>query len=407
MRRFVAKASGATLGFIGGNIPGAYLGWKAGGRLYDYTNKMPPIPRGRRLSRTPSRKRSRSVSRSRSRPTYKRARFTSPKRYGAAARYGGRAARRARRRAAYVAQTPSSSFFFKLRRGVRPPKGFKKVGAPCHVTSVSQIKITSGAQRQGANTLPLFFSNFGGLPNQSFAVPGAVDTERMIGSLQQNTSGSAGNNTLRYFIPYIKLKTKMRNMTTGPLDVWIYDLIARRDQDYIFNQNYLMANSPMIAWSDGLGDEATTGLGTIPVNYQNAGVTPFQSEKFCQYWHVRKVTKRTLGAGSEHYHSAHLSLNRLHNRAFSAELAAYARESYSCLVVIKAGIYENNLNDAVIVYGVGQLDCVTEYHAMVQTLEKNRTTVANYQNLFVYEGTLEQVTEDTDEVAQEATVSAP
>lgn len=48
-RRKLASASGAILGFVGGNLPGAALGYKGAQGLYDLTNKMKtPTPSGKR-----------------------------------------------------------------------------------------------------------------------------------------------------------------------------------------------------------------------------------------------------------------------------------------------------------------------------------------------------------------------
>lgn len=45
MEEFIAGSSGAALGYIVGNIPGAYQGWKAAKYLYKNKKKMPPMKR--------------------------------------------------------------------------------------------------------------------------------------------------------------------------------------------------------------------------------------------------------------------------------------------------------------------------------------------------------------------------
>ncbi|AXF50872.1 putative capsid protein [Arctopus echinatus-associated virus] len=288
-----------------------------------------------------------------------------------------------------------SSFRYSVRRGVKVPKGFRKLLAPRHMNSVAFSKITSAVNRQGVNMVNLF--NNGLAPANGTvveAVPSFLDTELMMTNLLSDEAAtSVGVNTIRYWIPFISLKITFRSMTSSPVHLKIYNCVARRDQEWRPTVAFNMANSPYTTWSAGLTDEfgpGSTPTLTVP------GTTPFQSESFCQWWNVKSSKFVMLHPGAEHVHFVRIQLNRLHNRALTNDLAAIARESYACMAVVRGGVVQDAIATGNVGYGPATVDVMCDYHMEAQAVGKNRTIVSQYQYDGAITGTGQQVAEDTD-----------
>lgn len=122
------------------------------------------------------------------------------------------------------------------------------------------------------------------------------------------TGASLGNynaiDDITLLLKNCKKTTTFTNQSNGNAYVDIYDLVARRDMG--------SATSPSTMWTNGLDQtndpfNATAAGNGVQLQSFAVGSTPFQSQVFCRYWKVLKVTRLCLGAGETAEHVTKMS----------------------------------------------------------------------------------------------------
>jgi hypothetical protein len=285
-------------------------------------------------------------------------------------------------------------------------KGFKRIFAPAYLNGKVATKVTVTPNVQTFENVNLFYNGFGYVKG----VPSLWDTDQVYNTLRadQPTDASTNNpsggydNTFRYFISSIKLKTEYRNATTAPLDLAIYDIVARKDQSQVttgvspFFQYNPSIGSPTTTWANGLTEEAIPfpGVGTSLMGADQPGAKPFLSEKFCHFYRVAKVNHMTLGPGESHIHWVSIRPGRLFNRTYTRLLGAMAGHTYFQMCIIRGGVAHKQLDATKVSYSEAALDIITEYSYKANMFSKNRTTAARFEEPIDPAGFWEQVNED-------------
>lgn len=408
---YVGGASGATLGFIANNLPGAVAGWKIGryfGRKFGrksnkVSTQMPPVKRkaNRLLQQIAKRQRTNNWKVSAARLSAKPRSFRTVARAGRKrhSRRGG--ARRRRGGRGYTDESGSSSCTVKGRRRFRGMfKGFKKVLGPRQVRCVTSTKLPYSGNTQGSVQVNMFYNG----ANNSIYMGGFLDIEELVKNLRVDQFEPPGlpdqYKTMKFWIPKIKTVSRIRNMGTAPSNVTIYDIVARKDQT-------TAAVEPITAWGTGLFNAQIGTLGTGVLNVAEPGVTPFMSQTFTQLFKVKKVNEFTLHAGSTHKHYFTLYPNKMWTVENTNTTTYHAGETCFVLIVAKGDVGQDTTIGPTfgsVAYTQGVLEIITEYAAKVQAMEKNRALNTWYDSLLGGVTGTTQVVEDTDIVAPVTTV---
>lgn len=275
-------------------------------------------------------------------------------------------------------------------------RNFKKILAPRHVLSTTQTRITAPISQQTAQTVASF-TNAGGTQN---AILSILDYGQMFTNLvaDETIPTSSVAVTQRMWMKRANARYQMKNQTTGPITVWWYDLIARRDVESQASGIY----DPVALWNLGIQDEV---IGITPVNPSSfPGTTPFKSEAFCQYWNVKKVNRWVLHPGSEHTHFVNVNVGRLVNAEYAERNIYNHGETYVPLVVVRGGIIQDTSTPFNVTYGTAELDIICDTRYVFTALQKNRTVYQSFTSLPSAVTVPGIVLEDTDAVATNVVV---
>lgn len=338
--------------------------------------------RGRTMSRTPSRSRStKSMSRSRSRA--RGGRTPMPRGGGA----GG----------------ADDAGYSGVRRHFKTnnkfARGFKKLAAPQFLNAVCSGRAVCVSGRQVAHNCLLYTGDLG------TNVPGLLtgtdmqDMYSILGlydPLPGQTVGGAtgtGNRTRKMMVRSIKGRVTLKNQTTIPVRVTLYDCVSRRDDQVL--------RDPTVDWANGLQDEQveipsgiTSQIGqftTLP------GVKPFQSPRFTQFFKVVKSKSFELHAGSSHVH--HISIKP--GGMFSAERTSvdsqYKGLTYQLMMVIEGGIVQDATAPGSVTLSRGEVAYVSEVNYCFTAFERSRSAWTQYNSLpAVLDANAQTILEDTD-----------
>lgn len=276
--------------------------------------------------------------------------------------------------------------------------------APQILNSALQGRITAAVSRQGVDLFDLYQ---GPVNRSSALLAGQNDIEDMHDILFATeptpaNQGAAGNPTAatrRMMVESVRCKITMKNNTVAPIDVTLYDIVPKRDDPRVID-----GIKPNFRWQSGVTSEAVTIVGR-PAN-QNAqgiafpGAKPFQSQEFCQWFTVKKVTHFVLGAGSEHLHYITIKPKYLMNRAGTIGENIFRGLSTYCMAVVRGPIaHDAAPGPTNISYAACVLDYVVETQYKFRSMEKNRTAYQQYSSLPTSLTTPQVVLEETDAVA--------
>ena len=351
--RFVSAASAAALGYIAAGPTGAQIGGSLGDWAY---SSMPPV--GSRKSQV-------KVIRSEGDAT---------------------------QTAFHLGSRKSRSF----------PKGFKALTAPRHVSTNAAGTQTSASGRQKAFLIPLTFDG----TNTDVSLNGYYDSEMCFKNLlvdePANASlvagGAEADKTMRLWMESIISQITIKNQTQIPTEISIYDIVSRRDMSSNVD------SSPYDRFNKGLFPESAFAQGDADLTADpglystQIGATPFQSSNFCEFFHVKKVHKIVLHAGTEHIHNVHLKPRMALNRAVTSLLFQRRHVTYFCLVIMKGGIVSDSLALTQATLASAKLDYVIATRYEFRSLLKNRKVYSAYNQIPGLTGTGEAVVEDSDAI---------
>lgn len=408
MRHAFGRAAATTLGFIGGNFPGAYKAYRAYGKF------MPPVKkRGRsRVSFRAGTKRRRTGSvaprsRSVSRSGYGRG-FTRRSGVGRKtfARRGVSSTRSTSRTSgtsgAFSAGDDATRSVHKFRPQGRKAflRGWKKLLGPRYLLSTARTRVSSLDGRQNAVSLNTYYSTAAGTV---FGILERSDLTDMFNNLAVDEvlpiAPPDSQQTRRMLVEFVAVQFTIRSATTGPVEVTIYDIELKRDQSTTLLD-------PASVWRVGIDtDERDPGSSTALVQADDhPGSTPFQSQRFVQYYNVTKVTKVMIHPGSTHKHSLYIPVNRVISREMLQYDARFRRLTKQVMMVVKGPIVQERILPFGVTYGAAEVDIIADYRAKFRSVEKSRTIWTAFTELPTTLSSRGQVLEDQDVVATETTV---
>lgn len=268
------------------------------------------------------------------------------------------------------------------------PRGLKKMLGTRYIRSSTgnRIQLLNG----GSQTVTMLNLFTNGTATTTYAM-GFQDTEAMAQNLLADSPViTPGLRTMRWKIAKLKIESRIKNMTNVPVQIRVYDILARRD-DTGFSQD------PRTAWITGLNEQNTTA-GTNSIFFP--GAEPYESTLFTQRYNVVKRTMFTLGAGSEHVHIIKGSPPWVNDRSITNQYTIMGKRSRFVMIVVEGGVTDNYASgsDAIVNYSRHAVDVVTEYKVKFYGMEKSRTIYQNFTSLADLAGVENTVTEDADEV---------
>lgn len=272
----------------------------------------------------------------------------------------------------------SSGCSLKFKRRSKFMKGFKKVLAPQILNSVCGGSISTVANRQ----TPYILNLYTGTTAASTYLMSASDNNDMnqiLSGLDPSATIVGPNSTAltrRYMVESIRCKVQLKNQTTIPITLTLYDCVARRD-------NATDSFNPLVTWNGGILDEVIP-VGVTNSNAQGSGfpgAKPFQSQTFCQRWNVKRATTFILHPGATHCHWISIRPAGLLNFEYT-RLNSYLKGLTTALmVVVKGGVAASSTNAADIGESVGRVDYTSETQYRFKCLEKSRTALTQFNTL--------------------------
>lgn len=349
-RRYAAGAAGATLGFIGGNLPGAVAGYKAGTTMADWTSGL-----------------------RRTKPGLKRKKSKSPPRVSKKRRTTRRRVWKSRRSSNQ--NKPLKSHIvtsgYRQRYYSKIPRGFRKLLAPRIQTWTCTYHANISGGKQWVD-YPTCYTN--GTTNSAFL----LDRDQLV-DVQSNlrtddVASTLGVNTLRYWIDYVKVQFRMKNQTNLPLTVDFYDMTPRRDiAIYATGESATSAKTPAQDWRDGMQDMTNQ---TVPTGYSTwdevPGLRPTQSPRFCQNWKILRTSRFQMQRGEEHIHTVFLSPKYPFNNELTTRSEAYKSLSYIPMIVVQGPMVHDTVSKLPSL-GDGGLDIIAYGKIKFGAIGKNRT----------------------------------
>lgn len=164
-----------------------------------------------------------------------------------------------------------------------------------------------------AGTLPSTFAGAGGryVNLGLFSQPDLALIETAINNVANatyGTSGAIGSAGSRFIVEKGVAKYDLTNSTTANITLTLYDFQPRQNIHYALNSNLV---PPELAWYAGSTSSFQDSNITQAGSTQNSasdpscyiGATPFQSNLFCSWYKIIKVTKVCLAPGVCYTHS--------------------------------------------------------------------------------------------------------
>lgn len=255
-------------------------------------------------------------------------------------------------------------------------RGFKRVLAPQVLNSVCGGFITTAANIQTPNLVNLY-TGLSGASKYLMSLGDNADMCTVLQALDPATtvSGQSSTNTRRYFVDSVRSKIQLKNQTTVPITVTLYDVSARRD-------NGTDSFDPLLVWSAGLGDQfVNVGTTANIQGNQFPGARPFQSQAFCQRWVVKASKTFILHPGATHCHFITIRPKGLLNAELT-RLNSYVKGLTTALIcVIKGGVAASTAATSLVGESLARLDYVTETQYKFRAMEKSRTAMTQFNTL--------------------------
>lgn len=253
------------------------------------------------------------------------------------------------------------------------------------MVSATAGRITSAVSQQAPHTLVLVGTTSTAFQRSIFGFDHLQAMATQLRVDEAPTTPVIGQLARRMFVESAELDLRIKNQTSGQVNLSVYDVVARRDRSI-----FVAADTD---WQQGVTETVDPGSSLVN-GWQTPGSTPFQSAQFTQFWVVKKRTQFTLHAGSEHVHHVRYVVNRLVNTAMTSDIGLIKGLSMQVMVVMEGPIAETSVGS-----NVGLAEAALNYVARCRTkfsaMEKGRTIFTNWQNLAV--GTVvDQMVEDTD-----------
>jgi hypothetical protein len=390
MSWYAGAVSAATLGFIAHNLPGAYQGYRSYSEFMAYRrrkgSKHPrPVKAGGKRKASKPIFRTKKKTRHLKRRPVKKASTGRDSDVGISKCFVGRGGRG------------------KLGRGLKYHGGLRQI------SSVSGGVIDAAVGLQAAQVVNLFFDG----ASNSTTLNAFLDHSVILNNLeaeeayqtaqnanQAGVSGDIGAGTRVYNVRRWVCETTYKNQSEVPVQLWLYDIVARNDQKGSFIP-------PTTVWADGIAVNSSSAFGggiqeglfgnTSTAGINQIGATPFQAKSFGSWFKVVKVTKVMIHPGSNHQHIVVIKPKFPFNAEKTLSLYCRRMQTYMCMAIAHGGIINGTGADLTkVTTSEAKLDYISTCRIEAQQITQNRTVYCSYNNLATAVTAGEAVVEDTD-----------
>lgn len=284
-----------------------------------------------------------------------------------------------------------TSSFWNLKKDKVKLGRLKHVLAPSHLTSVVSGYVTCAVGQQEATTLTAYDGSGAAVP-YILSFQDTEDMNRQMDGVEWvPVIANSSNLTRRLRVLDVFVKFTLKNQTSIPVDIQLYDLVPRRDRVTA------TTTLPQDDWANGIVNENINILNASAVSRAVAGTKPYQSQRFCQDWIVKKTVKFTLGAGSEHIHYVRVRPSYLLNREYTSVFQLYKGITTCVMMVIRGGLVHDGVNGTTT--AASAVSWVSEARYKYTSVMWNRTVYSNYNALPTATGATNTILEDTDAAA--------
>lgn len=190
---------------------------------------------------------------------------------------------------------------------------------------------------------------------------------------------------------------RIKNQTTTPVSVTIYDCTPRKDGD---------AFGPIDAWNVGVNDQSVTLPGADnALTMTQIGTTPFQSRRFTTRWKVLKVTKTMLGGGAEHHHHISQKPRYLFNAEEETSFAVSRGTTLITFIVFHGGVVGTSGSAAPVSTTTSDatLEIVSSVRTIARMFERSLTSYVQWNNLGQLEDSAQFAVNEESDVIQPVT----
>lgn len=201
-----------------------------------------------------------------------------------------------------------SSFSHKLKFPRQLTKHERNMFSPNFYSTNQSYRLTTGLGLQNAYGL-IKWNSVSDI-NQMFTV---INNNYNV--VNTSTSNIQGQLTQKLYLKDLRGDIMITNQTNDVAQVYIYDVIARRDMP-----GSGAYTDPWTAWQQGSADSAATSGGTNA--YEIIGTTPFQTAGFTEWYKVLKITDINIHSGGHHKHQFKLKSKRFINQEVLNEITA-------------------------------------------------------------------------------------
>jgi len=210
------------------------------------------------------------------------------------------------------------------------------------------------------------------------------------------------NFSRRFMVNKVQVDYRMKNQTTTPIRVQIYDIVPRREIASSGDQN------PIVDWDTGLTRQAVNLTNNTNTAVSSTiGTTPFQSKQFTSRWKVKNVSTFMLDAGMEHHHHINISVGGLFDAERTAWVWLTKGLSMISMIVISGGVSHSLITPDVTTTSHATLDIITTTRIVARMLEKQTVGTIQYNLLNQSLTQTRVVNEETDEVQPVVSLAHP
>lgn len=170
--------------------------------------------------------------------------------------------------------------------------------------------------------------------------------------MMDNATSGTFEEGFSLYLQSAQLRCQIVNVQNVMCTLWIYDLVARRDQS-------TGDINPIEDWEGGIDAQ-----GGSSSDYKYPYSTPFQSKRFCQKWKVRKVTRSLVAPGETH---VHMVTANVYNKLASSRVESFVNSeatgavavgglTTTVMVVALGGVWNDATDKTAVGYAPVQMD---------------------------------------------------
>lgn len=249
--------------------------------------------------------------------------------------------------------------------------------------------MTTTQAADGTNFTAYQFATYGGdifIANNSKNA-GALSglNQLLLGDDTSSVNSTLG--TSRIYQKSCFLETEISNLSAYPIEVDIYEVIAKHD--FQGSGSYTGANfiqgtgawSPGYFWQQGMVNYTTqVGFGGSKSSFNNLGTFPTSSELFNCYWTVQSRFKVSLAVGGVHIHESDYIMDQFIDTQRSEYSALIGGVTRSILLVLTGTPVRDSVTSSKVAIGPATIDVTHVWTYKAEGIPYNRmsSTLYNY-----------------------------